>query len=106
VTEEIVAKTDQSDSKKDEPVAAANHTDKITSQVLEKIGRPPRLHRVEVCRHHHGNYRVNVWEQLEPTGDYAFSTNVRISSSYYLKVSDSGEIINSNPPLAKLAFSA
>ncbi len=32
--------------KKDEPVAVSNHTEKIKSQVLEKVGRPPRLHRV------------------------------------------------------------
>ncbi len=101
-----MAKVDQATPKKDEPVAVSNHTEKIKSQVLEKIGRPPRLDRVEVCRHHDGNYRVNIWEQLEPTGDFALSTRVHIRSSYYLKVSDTGEIIRSNPPLTKLGFSA
>ena len=91
---------------KKEPVAVPNHTEKIKSHVLEKVGRPPRLHRVEVCRHHGGNYRVNIWEQLEPMGDFALSIRVHIWSSYYLKVSDSGEIIRSNPPLTKLDFSA
>jgi len=100
-----MAKADQA-PKKDEPVAVSDHTEKIKSQVLEKIGRPPRLHRVEVCRHHDGNYRVNIWEQLEPTGDSAFSICVHIRSSYYLKVSDTGEIIRSNPPLTKLGVSA
>ena len=97
-----MAKVDQAAPKKDEPVAVPNHTEKIKAQVLEKVGRPPRLHRVEVCRHHNGNYRVNVWEKLEPTGDSAFSTPVHIGSSYYLKVSDSGEIIRCNPPLTKI----
>ena len=106
VTEEIMAKVDQAAPKKDEPVAVPNHTEKIKSQVLEKVGRPPRLHRVEVCRHHDGNYRVNIWEQLEPMGDFALSMGVHIRSSYYLKVSDTGEIIRSNPPLTKLGFSA
>jgi hypothetical protein len=103
-----MAKADQAAPKKDEPVAVSNHTEKITSQVLEKVGRPPRLHRVEVCRHHDGNYRVNIWEQLEPTGDSALSLSmsVHIWSSYYLKVSDTGEIIRSNPPLTKLGCSA
>jgi hypothetical protein len=68
-----MAKVDQAAPKKDEPVAVSNHTEKIKSQVLEKVGRPPRLHRVEVCRHHDGNYRVNIWEQLEPMGDSALS---------------------------------
>ena len=101
-----MAKVKQAAPKKDEPVAASNHTEKIKSQVLEKVGRPPRLDRVEVCRHHDGNYRVNIWEQLEPMGDSALSMRVHIRSSYYLKVSDTGEIIRSNPPLTKLGFSA
>jgi len=98
-----MAKDDHDDPKKDEPVAVSNHTEKITSQVLEKVGKPPRLHRVEVCRHHDSNYRVNIWEKLEQVGDSAFSMAVQIRSSYYLKVSDTGEIIRSNPPLTKLA---
>ena len=101
-----MAKDDQAVPKNDEPVAEPNHTEKIRSQVLEKVGRPPRLDRVEVCRHHDGNYRVNIWGQLEPTGDFAFSMAVHILSSYYLKVSDTGEIIRSNPPLTKLGCSA
>ena len=100
-----MAKADQAAPKKDEPVAVPNHTEKIKSQVLEKVGRPPRLHRVEVCRHHDGNYRVNIWEHLESMGDSAYSMAVHIRSSYYLKVSDTGEIIRSNPPLTKLGFS-
>ena len=97
-----MAKVDQPAPQKNEPAAIPNHTEKIKSQVLEKVGRPPRLHRVEVCRHHDGNYRVNIWEQHEPTGDFSYSVCVHIRSSYYLKVSDTGEIIGSNPPLTKL----
>ena len=93
-------------TKKEEPVAVPNHTEKIKSQVLAKVGRPPRLHRVEVCRHHNGNYRVNIWEQPEANEELALAISARIRSSYYLKVSDTGEIIHSNPPLAKLGFSA
>ncbi len=101
-----MAKDDQAGPKKDDPVALSDHTEKIQSQVLEKIGSPPRLHRLEVCQHHNGNYRVNIWEKLEPLGDFALSMRVHIRSSYYLKVSDSGEIITSNPPLTKLVYSA
>ena len=97
-----MAEVDQDPPKKDEPVAESNHTEKIKSQVLEKVGKPPRLHRVEVCRHHDGNYRVNIWEKLEQMGDSTFSMAVQVRSSYYLKVSDTGEIICSNPPLTKL----
>ncbi|MGA2254212.1 MAG: hypothetical protein ABSG53_06075 [Thermoguttaceae bacterium] len=79
-----------------------NHTEKIKSQVLAKIGKPPRLHRVEVCKQHNDKYRVNLWEQPEQIKNIAVTASVRIRSSYYLKVSDAGEIIDSSPPLAKL----
>ena len=99
-----MAKVDHAAPKKDEPVAIPNHARKIETQVLEKVGRPPRLHRVEVCRHHDCNYRVNIW--VEPMADSALSLGVHIRSSYYLKVSDTGEILRSNPPLTKLDYSA
>jgi hypothetical protein len=99
-------KVEKAAPKKEEPVAVPNHTEKIKSQVLAKIGKPPRLDRVEVSRHHGGNYRVNIWEQSEPDKNIAVTIGARIRSSYYLKVSDTGEIIHSNPPLDKLCSSA
>ena len=83
-----------------------DYADRIKAQVLAKIGKPPRLDRVEVSRHHGRNYRVNIWQRPEPNPDIAVSFNPRIGLSYYLTVSDSGDIIDSNPPLAKLATSA
>jgi hypothetical protein len=83
-----------------------NHTEKIKSQVLAKIGKPPRLDRVEVSRHHNGKYRVNVWQQREPDASISISTGSRIGPSYYLTVSDKGEIIRSDPPLAKVGSPA
>jgi hypothetical protein len=99
-------KVEKTTPKKEEPVAVVDHREKIKSQVLAKIGKPPRLDRVEVSRHHNGNYRVNIWEQPEPNKNIAVTIGARIRSSYYLKVSESGEIIDSNPPLAKLCSSA
>jgi hypothetical protein len=80
----------------------ANHKELIKSQVLAKIGTPPRLHRVEVSKHHAGKYRVNIWEQPELDKHIAVTPSPRIRSSYYLTVSDKGEIIHSNPPMPKL----
>ncbi|MHB1034995.1 MAG: hypothetical protein ACYC35_15325 [Pirellulales bacterium] len=91
---------------KEEPMVVPNHTEKIKSQVLAKIGKPPRLERVEVSRHHDGNYRVNIWEQPAPNKNFAITIGAHILSSYYLKVSKTGEIIHSNPPLDKLCSSA
>ena len=92
--------------KKEEPVAVPNYTEKIKSQVLAKIGKPPRLDRVEVSRHHNGNYRVNIWEQSEPNKNIAVTASPHIRLSYYLKVSGTGDIIDSNPPLTKVGSSA
>jgi hypothetical protein len=95
---------------KKEPAAVEqpkpNHTAKIKSQVLAKIGKPPRLDRVEVSRHHNGKYRVNIWQQPEPDKNISLAIGPRIGLSYYLAVSDTGEIIRSDPPLAKLGFPA
>jgi len=98
-------KTATADPKK-EPVTVPNYTEKIKSQVLAKIGKPPRLDRLEISRHHNGKYRVNVWQQPEPNKNFAVTIAPRIGLSYYLKVSDTGEIIESNPPLTKLGSSA
>jgi len=80
-----------------------NHTEKIKSQVLAKIGKPSRLDRVEVSKHHNGKYRVNIWKQSEPNKDFVVTPAPRIALSYYLTVSDTGEIVHSNPPLASQA---
>ncbi len=96
-------KAEKAAQKQEEPMAVPDHTEKIKSQVLAKIGRRPRLDHVEVSRHHNGNYRVNVWEQPETNQSVAVTTGARIGLSYYLKVSDTGEILHSNPPLAKTA---
>jgi hypothetical protein len=81
-------------------------TERIKSQVLAKIGRPPRLDRLEVTPHHNGRYRVNIWQQPEPDKSFAITFAPRIGLSYYLTVSDTGEIINSNPPMTQLGSPA
>ncbi|MBN2293598.1 MAG: hypothetical protein JXM70_14305 [Pirellulales bacterium] len=74
----------------------------IKSQVLAKIGKPLRLDRVEVSLHHGNKYRVNIWQQSEPDRNLALTITPRIGPSYYLTVSGTGEIIDSNPPLTRL----
>ncbi len=96
-TKKIFPNKDEAAAEQLEP----NHTAKIKSQVLAKIGTPPRLDHVEVSKHHNGKYRVNIWEQPEPNQDFVVTPAPRIALSYYLTVSDTGEIIHSNPPLAK-----
>jgi hypothetical protein len=89
-------------SKNETAAVETNHADKIKSQVLAKIGTPPRLDHMEISRHHNGKYRVNIWQQSEPNSNFAVTIAPRIGMSYYLTVSETGEIVESNPPLVKL----
>ena len=91
---------------KDEAAAAPNHTAKIKSQVLAKIGKPPRLDHMEISRHDNGKYRINIWQQPEPNKNFAVTTSPRIGLSYYLTVSATGEIIDSNPPMTQIGSPA
>jgi hypothetical protein len=93
---------------KDEAAAVEkpNLTERIKSQVLARIGKPPRLDHLEVSRHHNGKYRVNVWQQPEPDKSFAITFAPRIGLSYYVTVSETGEIIDSKPPMTRLGSSA
>ena len=109
--EEIMEKVKKISANKDEAAPMkqpqeVNHGKRIKSQVLAKIGKPPRLDRVEVSLHHGSKYRVNIWQQPEPDKNLTVTIAPRIGLSYYLTVSDTGEIIDSNPPLTKLCPSA
>jgi hypothetical protein len=109
--EETMEKADKSPKNQGEPAAAErstqpDHTEKIKSQVLAKIGNPPRLDRVEVCRHHNRKYRVNIWQQFELNKNIAVTPSSRIGLSYYLTVSDTGEILHSNPPMTRVSVEA
>ena len=97
---EIPTNKDEATQLKQPP--EADHGARIKSQVLAKIGKPPRLDRVEVSLHHGSTYRVNIWQQSEPDTNLAVTIAPRIGPSYYLTVSDTGEIIDSNPPLTRL----
>jgi hypothetical protein len=97
---------DKSTLKKDDPVALPNHSEKIKSQVLAKIGKPRRLDHVEVSRHRSGHYRVNIWERPEPNRTFAITLAPRIGRSYYVTVSDTGEITDSDPPMIQFGSPA
>jgi hypothetical protein len=103
-------KTKNTPTNKDETAAVEqskpNHTEKIKSQVLAKIGKPPRLDHLEISLHHNGKYRVNVWQQPEPDKYSTVTIAPRIGLSYYLTVSNTGEIIDSNPPMTQLGSPA
>ena len=101
---------ENTEKKQGEPAMVAqpepNHTAIIKSQVLAKIGKLPRLDRVQISKHHNGKYRVNIWETTEPKKNIAVTPSPRIALSYYLTVSDTGEIVHSSPAMTKLGSPA
>jgi hypothetical protein len=104
-----MANTKSTSTNKDEAAEQPkqlSHTDKIKSQILAMIGKLPRLDHVEISEHHNGKYRVNIWQQKEPEENMAITTGLHIGLSYYLTVSDTGEIIHSNPPMTKVGSQA
>jgi hypothetical protein len=105
-SENVMKMIEKANRKKDERVEVPNHSEKIKSQVLAKIGKLPRLDHVEISRHPSGHYRVNIWEEPEPNGNSAVTLAPRIGRSYYATVSDTGEIIDSDPPMTRLGSPA
>ena len=106
IDEKTMAKTKNTPTNEVKPAAEQpkqpSHADRIKSQVLAMVGKLPRLERVEISHHHNNKYRVNVWQQSEPDKNFAITTGLRIGLSYYLTVSDTGEILHSNPPMTKV----
>jgi hypothetical protein len=66
----------------------------IENSVLEELGRPPNLHRVQVQQLWQDHYRVNVF-----VGPDAASATV--ADSYFLVTDDSGKIVRSMPAIGK-----
>jgi hypothetical protein len=72
-----------------------NVTDTIARHVLQSLGRPDGLHRVQVRKLWNRHYRVNVFAGVDPN-------SIRVANSYFLVADDDGKIIESKPPIQKL----
>ena len=84
--------------------------DRITKQVLELLGRPNDLWRVDVHLYQGRKARVNIWRtlQIETTPGYSavlhrtiFSDHKRITDSFYLRLTPAAEIIDASPAIIK-----
>jgi hypothetical protein len=71
-----------------------NLTDIIVKHVLQTLGRPEDLQRVQVRRLWNHHYRVNIFAGND-------SNSVRVANSYFLVADDEGKIIESKPPILK-----
>jgi hypothetical protein len=67
----------------------------IGASVMRALGQPADLFRVSVVRLWGNHYRVNV-----QTG--ADVASARIAHSYFLTVDESGQVLASNPAIARL----
>jgi hypothetical protein len=84
----------------------------ICSQVLERLGTPELLLKIDAGNVGGSNYRVNVWCSVPPQQlikstagmviqeECLIGSNV-ISDSFYVKASPEGGIVSSNPPINK-----
>jgi hypothetical protein len=66
----------------------------ITAFVMRALGRPPDLFRVTVVRLWRHHFRVNVQTGTDVT-------SARIAHSYFLAVDESGQVIASDPAIAR-----
>tara|TARA_R110000751_G_scaffold266196_1_gene365250 strand:- start:480 stop:854 length:375 start_codon:yes stop_codon:yes gene_type:complete len=90
----------------------ANIDDAVCEQVLERLGHPSNLLKIEAGNVGGNNYRVNVWCKSPPAEmiknaagmiiqEPCFISSYMISDSFYVRVSPEGGIIYSNPPINK-----
>lgn len=78
-----------------------NTEEKIIRQVLDVTGEVKNLHKVTTVNVFDNRWRVNIWcwfyhpETLSETRSYT------IDYSYFIKVDESGKILDSSPSLGK-----
>ncbi|HYV35707.1 MAG TPA: hypothetical protein VE988_08380 [Gemmataceae bacterium] len=70
------------------------HTAAIETQVMEALGRPGNLHRVQVRQVWEDHYRVNVFVGLD-------ATSATVAHSYFLVADGDGKVVSSNPKIGK-----
>ncbi len=70
----------------------------IARAIISQLGRPKNLHEVKIISLWDDRYRINVW-----CGDDRgpLHSSIRISDSFFVKVSPEGGIISCDPPLKK-----
>jgi len=84
----------------------------ICSQILERLGRPYHLFKIDTGNVGGDNYRVNVWCETPPketvknadgmiTQEACLVGGYVISDSFYIKASPEGGIVSSSPPIKK-----
>ena len=70
----------------------------IQERVLRRLGRPPRLHSIDVKHLWGKKYRVNIWIKTntdEPVTSYS------LQHSYFITMSEEN-IMKSNPPIERV----
>jgi hypothetical protein len=67
----------------------------IGASVIKALGQPTELFRISVVRLWGNQYRVNVH-----TG--ADAVSVRVAHSFFLTADESGQVLASNPAIARL----
>jgi hypothetical protein len=66
----------------------------IGKQVMQRLGQPDNLQRVQVCRLWEDHYRVNVLVGAD-------AASVKVAHSYFLEADGDGTILTSAPKIAR-----
>jgi hypothetical protein len=66
----------------------------IAGQVMQVLGQPDGLHRVDVCQLWEDHYRVNVFVGAD-------ASCAKVAHSYFLKTGADATILASTPRIAK-----
>jgi hypothetical protein len=64
----------------------------ISNQIIEALGQPGDLHKVQVRPLWEDHYRINVFVGVD-------AASLKLAHSYFLVADDDGKIIASTPPL-------
>ena len=78
-----------------EPRASQRLTDLVGRHVLDQLGRPTNLQRVQVRQLWTDHYRVNVFVGAD-------ATSVSLAESYFVVADDAGGIVKSVPPIKRV----
>lgn len=78
----------------EEQLQAQHREAGIAQQVLDALGQPENLQRVQIRPLWEGRYRVNILVGLD-------TNSARVASSYFLVVDGKGSIVTSTPSLTR-----
>jgi hypothetical protein len=89
--------TTLADKVENPPVDKASIKPTIIKNVLTILGKPKDLLKISVASITESRYRVNIFVRTEEKPN----TDIKISDSFFITISNDGTIISSNPEIVR-----